>query len=171
MATNNSPSLQATCSINGVLASSITYVTSVQFSEAIKIITGNISACNSQMLFCNLWENLHFQIPTKKLADCPTCGKLTFPYLSIDKQRKSRTICGKNAIQLYLENINSQFLEQQAKRASGNIKRKSPFHIEMEFYVDGIAHSLILFHDGRVTIDGTIDEQRARHILAETIGY
>ncbi|MBK6435916.1 MAG: ThiF family adenylyltransferase [Rhodanobacteraceae bacterium] len=165
------PALQATCSLRGVLASTVTQVAALQFAEATKILIGARDACMPGMHFFNAWDNLHLQISVARRSSCSVCGERRFPHLEGKRRTGSRTLCGRTAIQLHRREVNDAFIDEQAARAGGQIRRRSPAHLEVAYTVDARDFVLTFFRDGRVVVDGTSDEREAKRILAEVVGY
>lgn len=108
-----------------------------------------------------------FPWPADRL--CSVCGERRFPHLEGKRRTGSRTLCGRTAIHVHRREVNDAFIDEQAARAGGQIRRRSPAHLEVAYTVDARDFVLTFFRDGRVVVDGTSDEREAKRILAEVI--
>jgi len=161
---------QATCAITGVLSSAISHVTSLQFTEAIKILVGDHAALKQELYFFNLWNNTQLNLPVPIQNNCPTCQKHHFPIMNGEKENIVKSICGKNAVQLYNSSVNKDFIALQAVRLMGYVKAKSNFHLEVNSTFQDDDYSVSLFPDGRLVVEGTDNEIRAKQVVSETLG-
>jgi molybdopterin-synthase adenylyltransferase len=171
MAGQQVPGMQATCSLSGVLASTVTQVAALQFTETVKLLVGAAEACLPGMHFFNLWDNLHLQLPVTRDPECRVCGQREFRHLAGDRPLASRRLCGRQAIQLYRREVTAEFIDLQASRAPARVLRRSSAHLVLACAVDARAFEITFFRDGRVVVDGTDDEHVAKRVLAEVAGY
>src|SRR5437868_4663168 len=56
------PGEAGTCETAGVLGPIVNIVASLQATEAIKILTGNLEAVNRELTYIDIWENVHRRI-------------------------------------------------------------------------------------------------------------
>jgi molybdopterin-synthase adenylyltransferase len=72
----------ATSETAGILASTVMTVSSIQWTEAIKILVGDNEHINRDLLAFDLWTNdfVHMVLPPKR-PDCICCGQRRFEYL------------------------------------------------------------------------------------------
>ena len=117
------PGTTPTCDSFGVLSPIINVVASIQSSEAIKILSGNIKAVSRKLNVFALWDNDVRQLDISKLrdqVDCPTCKQRIFEWLSGDRGSHSAVLCGRNAVQLSFPDRQKNFT-QRVKNATGAI--------------------------------------------------
>jgi len=72
-----------TCATVGVLASAVVIVSAFQWTEAIKLLTGDRDHLNRTMVYLDVWAN-DFQQgePLTPAPDCPCCGQRRFDFLA-----------------------------------------------------------------------------------------
>src|SRR5437588_4765673 len=72
------PGETGTCETAGVLAPIVNIIASLQATEAMKILTGNVDQVNREMTYVDIWENVDRRIKVAKLlgtVDCPCCQR------------------------------------------------------------------------------------------------
>lgn len=158
---------QATCATAGVLGSTISHVAALQFTEAVKILVGDLGACRRELLYFNLWENQHLSMPVERLGDCPVCveGRA----FEAAAAAAIRPLCGRKTVQVTVAAAGADFLPRMAARHAGAIERQSPFHLEVAVELGGAPVRLTFFKDGRVFVDGAADADAALALLPEAL--
>jgi len=158
---------QATCATAGVLGSTIAHVAAVQFTEAVKILVGRPQDCRREMLYFNLWENTHLNVPVARRPDCPVCvrGEGT---RGADGSA-TRRLCGRKTLQVVLRAVGDDFLARMARHYGAGIERESPFHLEVSPSVADPAIRFTFFKDGRVLADGVPDVDAALALLPQAL--
>ncbi len=171
MQTMPPPGSQPTCDTAGILASIIGVVASIQAVEAIKILSGNISAINRSLLTVDLWETTLRSINISRLKeqhDCPTCGSRgEFPYLRGETTSHSSVLCGRNSVQLTAPagtKLSLQTLAQKLQPVGSVTKNAFLLRLAVDQY------TLTVFADGRAIIGGTEDVAVARGLYAKYLG-
>ena len=97
------PGSTPTCDTAGVLGPIVGVIASLEAVEAIKILSGNRAAVSHALTAVNLWPIRFSQIDVAELhknADCPTCNRREFPWLSGQQGSRAAVLCGRNAVQL-----------------------------------------------------------------------
>jgi adenylyltransferase/sulfurtransferase len=159
-----------TCDTAGVIGPIIHVVASYQAAEALKLLVGATEALNPYLQHFDLWENQHQQIRVAKARrpDCPACGKREFSYLAPDSpEGLAVSLCGRDTVQISPKEGASVDLDRLEELLSplGTVERNRfllRFHIE--------PHTLVVFPDGRVLVQGTDDITLARSLHAKYIG-
>jgi adenylyltransferase/sulfurtransferase len=156
---------QATCDVNGVLASTTAAVASFQVAAALRLLVGWPDfRCTIQTL--DIWQGFSRQINAgERDPGCNVCGRREFQYLD-GRRRVPVSLCGRNAVQLH-ENAKPIDLRELATRlrALGEV-RVNEFALRMTLP----KYQLTFFPDGRAIVKGTTDTGLARSLYARLIG-
>lgn len=162
-----------TCDTAGVVGSATHVIAALQATEAIKWLTGNQSAVHTSILSVDLWSN---RIRELKLSEsisqrCPACAQRRFEFLEGDRAVHSESaavLCGRDAVQISRPAEKDTDLAVFARRweAVGRVQ-STPFFVRL--FPDP-NHSLTLFRDGRVVINGTSDISEARTLCDRYVG-
>ncbi|MBO8165204.1 MAG: ThiF family adenylyltransferase [Brevibacillus sp.] len=164
------PGETPTCDTAGVIGPIIHVIASYQAAEAMKLLIGADDALNPHLEHVDLWLNQHQQlsISSARRSDCPTCGLRQFVYLEpTSDEGLATSLCGRNTIQISPAVETRLDLEQLVERLSplGKVER-NPFLLR--FHIG--EHTLVVFPDGRVLVQGTDDPALARSLHARYIG-
>ncbi|MBV9611282.1 MAG: ThiF family adenylyltransferase, partial [Acidobacteriaceae bacterium] len=156
---------QATCEVNGVLASTTACVAALQVANALHLLVGWPEfQCRLQTL--DVWQAASKQI-CAGAADpqCRVCARREFRFLE-GQRRTPVSLCGRNAVQLH-DSTRSLDLEQLAVRLRplGEV-RVNEFALRMTLP----KYHLTFFPDGRAIVKGTTDIGVARSLYARLIG-
>src|SRR5262245_56737054 len=165
------PGEAATCETAGVLSPVVNIIASLQASEALKILTGQIDKVNRDLIFVDVWENVLKPFRIAALAgkiDCPCCGQRRFEWLDGDQGSHTTSLCGRNAVQVAQRTPAKLDFESMARHleAMGEVSYN---RFLLKFSVDGFEFTV--FPDGRAIIKGTSDVERARTLYAKYIGH
>lgn len=161
------PGTSPTCDTAGVLGSIVTMVSSVQVTEAIKLLVGAEEQLRSGLLHMDVWQSRFQQLGmASPRPDCPTCGQHDFPYLEQSGQ-SSTHLCGRNTVQIRPAPGTTIDLVQLEKQLQplGNVLR-TPFLLTLQWE----ELELTVFPDGRTLVEGTNDLAVARSAVSKTIG-
>jgi len=155
-----------TCDTAGILNTAVNFAASIQATEALKYLTGHASQMRRTLLSRDLWSNEQSEINTASpRADCEVCGQKRFAHLAGDG-RPHITLCGRNSVQIHEHHRPVDFAAMQARLAPlGKVRCN---HLLLRF--ERGAHTLTLFADGRVLVQGTTDTAVARSLYARFIG-
>jgi molybdopterin-synthase adenylyltransferase len=159
-----------TCDTAGVLGPVVSVIASLQAMEAIKILSGHREAINRSLLAFDLWQNRMMPIKTDKLresADCLTCVRHEFPWLSGELGARSAVLCGRNAVQVAQPAGERLSLDMLAKKLAG-VGRVTRNPYLLRFEVEQI--TMTVFADGRAIVGGTDDIAPARPLYARYVG-
>ncbi len=158
-----------TCDTAGVLASAAHIVASMQVTEAIKILSGNVSAVNRGWQIFDLWNNESRTINVsreKMSTDCPCCVQHDYPWLRGERTNPGVVLCGRNSVQLTRPGAVIA-LDELRQQLSGRGELSGNQFLLRWRIAD---YTLTFFPDGRTIIQGTEDITTARRILSEYVG-
>lgn len=159
-----------TCDTAGVIGPIAGIISSIQVTEAIKILTKDFKSINKKLLEIDVWDSKFKQIDIedlRKLNDCPACKLHNYKYLEAEDGVMTTLLCGKNAVQVMCRNINKIDLEQLAKRV-GSIADVSSNEFMLKFKVED--YEFTVFPDGRAIITGTEDSSIAKGLYSKYLG-
>src|SRR5438132_1150458 len=78
------PGEGGTCETAGVLSPIVNIVASFQAAEALKILTGRRAQINRELIYVDVWDNIHRRTKIAPLlgkVDCPACERPRFEWL------------------------------------------------------------------------------------------
>lgn len=160
-----------TCDTVGVLGPIVSFIGSLEASEALKLLTGNRDAISpGKMLWVDLWENVWTSVTVKRDPLCPVCGKRQFPLLERRDRLTTASVCGRNAVQV-VPDPSARF---DYHTASANLAGAFPAEaVHSTPYLTRVnlgANEIVLFKDGRAMIFGTSDPVAAKSLYTRYIG-
>lgn len=157
-----------TCDTAGVIQPIIASISSIQVSEALKILVGKTDKLHKSLMQFDVWENVWRKINLgKPNKDCKTCGQRSFEFLEAVNQDFFTTLCGRDAVQIQPPNptqIDLQNLAEKLKNL-GEIKLNEYL---LRLKIDG--YELTVFKDARAIIKGTDNAITARTVYAKYVG-
>ncbi|WP_027416848.1 ThiF family adenylyltransferase [Aneurinibacillus terranovensis] len=159
-----------TCDTTGVIGPVIHIVASYQAAEGLKILLQDEKHRNPNLEHFEIWRNLHTQmkISAGKNPKCPACGRGKYEFLSYTGEEDSvAAMCGRNSVQITPVKDTQLDLDQLAGRFSplGKVERNK---FLLRFQTGD--HTLVVFPNGRVVVQGTDDPAVARTLYARYIG-
>ncbi|MEZ5344519.1 MAG: ThiF family adenylyltransferase [Pyrinomonadaceae bacterium] len=157
-----------TCDTAGVIQPIISTISSIQVSEAIKILIGKKEKLHRSIVQVDSWENDWRKIKTgDPAADCKTCGLHEFEFLEASNQDFSTALCGRDAVQIQPLNSGKIDLEKLAESLNelGELKVN-----EYLLRINIDEFELTVFRDARAIIKGTDDPSVARTVYAKYVG-
>jgi molybdopterin/thiamine biosynthesis adenylyltransferase len=155
-----------TCDTAGILSTAVNFAASLQTTEALKYLTGNLAQMRRTLLSYDLWSNDRSEIAAAKPDPaCDVCGQRNFRYLS-GEGRPHITLCGRNSVQIH-EHARPVDLTELAKKLSplGTVRANG---LLLRF--ERPPHTITVFPDGRALVQGTTDIAQARSLYARFIG-
>mgnify|MGYP002622559650 CR=1 FL=1 len=163
------PGTTETCDSAGILGTIINVIASLQATEVIKILTGNVDAISPFLNVFDLWDNRVRQIKLDSLqaVACPCCKENVHPWLDGERGSHSAILCGRNAVQLSFPERNAVSLAALEQKLSGIATTKLN-QFMLRFEVDDF--TVTVFPDGRAIIGGTEDIAEAKTVYAKYIG-
>ncbi len=165
------PGETPTCETAGVLGPIIDVIASLQATEALKILTGNLQALSRDLVYVDVWENTFRRVRLGKLlgsVDCPCCARRSFEWLEGVQGSQTTSLCGRNAVQVAHRSERKLDFEDMARQMK-TLGQVSHNRYMLKLAVDGIEFTV--FPDGRAIIKGISDTERARSLYAKYIGY
>ncbi len=165
------PGEAGTCETAGVLGPIVNIVASLQATEALKVLSGNLEAVNPDLIYLDIWENVQRRIKVAPLlgkVDCPCCRRRKFEWLEGEHGSQTTSLCGRNAVQVSQRRPGRLDFEEMARHL-GTMGEVSYNRFLLKFQADG--YEFTVFPDGRAIIKGTSDVERARTLYAKYIGH
>ncbi len=164
------PGTTPTCDSFGILSPIINVIASIQSSEAIKILSGNLKSVSRKLNVFALWDNDIRQLNVANLrdqVDCPTCKQNQFEWLSGNRGSHSAVLCGRNAVQLSFPDRQKVSLQELKSRLE-SLGRVECNQFLLRFHIDEFV--LTVFPDGRAIVSGTEEVSVARKLYAQYLG-
>lgn len=164
------PGSSPTCDTAGILGPIINIIASIQASEAIKILTGQLAAVSRVLTVIELWDNRLRQVKLDSLRDnreCDACTGREFPWLEGKRGTHTAILCGRNAVQLSFPERQLLQLTELATKLEG-VGTVTVNRFLLRLAVD--KYLITVFPDGRAIIGGTEDLAEARTVYAKYIG-
>ncbi len=157
-----------TCDTAGVIMPIIATVSSVQVTEAVKILVGSIDDLHRSIMQFDLWQNDWRKVKLgKPNPDCIACGRKTFEFLDAESPEFSAVLCGRNAVQIAPPKPTILDLDALAEKIGpiSGIKQN-----EYLLRFSSGEYEITVFRDARAIIRGTDDITAARSLYARFIG-
>jgi molybdopterin/thiamine biosynthesis adenylyltransferase len=160
-----------TCDTAGVIAPIIDIVASYQATFALQLLSGQGVAMPTRMLQFDPWQLHYSAIDTSRLrkADCPACAQANYEFLEqANDDEMIQTLCGRDSVQIQPVQARRFSLSEWAERwrELGEIQL-NPFLLKLKL---ASGHTLVLFPDGRLLVQGTTDPVFARSCYSRYIG-
>jgi adenylyltransferase/sulfurtransferase len=161
------PGSYPTCSTAGVLNMASALVASVESVEAIKILLGSPDI-RKTLLIVDLWQNVTDYLEVESDPLCPVCGEHRYELLGKLPRAFTTVLCGRDAIQVVPGSTVPMDFTQLAEKLQkiGTVKQSS---FSLSFDDGHIAFQV--FPDGRAIIQNVQDENTAKTIYSEYIGF
>jgi len=157
--------LLPTCDTVGVLNSIPTIISSIQSTEAIKILLKK--DVNKDLLIYDVWSHDFQKIRIKKKEHCECCGKHNYEFSNAKKKETMISLCGRGAIQITPAKSMTISFEELANKLqnAGEVENRE---IILRFKIP--KYELNVFRNGRTIIIGTNDKKIAKSLYAKYIG-
>ncbi len=158
-----------TCDTAGILSTAVNFAASLQVTEALKFLTGQPEAIRRTLLSYDLWTSERSEVSTSRPDPaCIVCGQRVFMHLA-GHDRPHITLCGRNAVQIHERHRPIDFAVMRNRLENHSEVEDLRFNDLLLRFRRG-AHTLTLFKDGRVLVQGTTDITLARSLYARFIG-
>lgn len=162
-----------TCDTAGVVGAATHLIASLQAIEAIKWLSGNRSAVDTNLKSVDLWSNRIRSLTLSPAISqkCPACKDNQYEFLEGDRAVHSESaavLCGRDAVQIsrpHEHNIDLSLYDLRWKSV-GRVQ-STPFFVRL---FPDTEHSVTLFRDGRVVITGTSEISEARTLCDRFVG-
>ncbi len=155
-----------TCDTAGILNTAVNFAASLQVTETLKYLIGDLNAMRRTLLSYDLWTNERSEISSARPdSECEVCGKRQFVHLA-GEARPHITLCGRNSVQIHEHNRPVDFAELAARLAPHGTIRSNELLLRFE----RPPFTITVFPDGRALIQGTTDPVQARTLYARYIG-
>jgi molybdopterin/thiamine biosynthesis adenylyltransferase len=155
-----------TCDTAGILSTAVNFAASIQVTEALKFLTGQVSLLRRTLLSFDLWTSERSEISARTPAkDCVVCGLREFSHLA-GVNRPHITLCGRNSVQIHEHHRPVDFAAMRDRLSPHGQVRFNNLLLRFE----RPPHTLTIFADGRAIVQGTTDITVARSLYARFIG-
>ena len=145
-------SILGTCDTEGLLNTTARTISSIQVTEAIKVLTKQ--DYSKDLIYIDLWKNKFNKIKVKKNNECKACKK-EFKYLTGTNSPSLIKLCGTNKYLIRTKKYNLEELENKLKNLGETERTDSCL------FFNGI----VIFKDGRVMLKAK-DEANAKSIIS-----
>jgi molybdopterin-synthase adenylyltransferase len=160
------PRTMPTCETDGVLGTATSAMSSLEATEAIKILVGS-GLINKDLVTMDVWDISFERFPIARKEGCPSCGG-RYDFLEDRVRLIKSSLCGQSrAIQVVDTDSKGIALDQLAGRLSG-MKNLTYNEYMLRFDVDDV--SIIVFPDGRAIIKNTLDDLAAEKLYFKYVG-
>ncbi len=160
------PGTLPTCDTVGVLNTTPAIVASLQATEAFKILLG-AEEVSRELLSVELWDRTVRPMAIKRNPDCPTCGQRKFEFLEVGEVAWVSSLCGRNSVQITPAHpVEMDFGALRGRLEPVGVVDDKGFLLQLTVE----DHTLLIFPDGAVIVQGTTDEALARTLYARYIG-
>jgi len=158
--------LEDTCDTIGVLAPIVNLIASLEAAEALKLLSGRLSALHSHLLSCDVWTGRFQSLSPERNPECPVCVRRQFPHLTGEAQPHV-TLCGRDSVQIH-ERSRSLDLKVLQDRLAPSVSGVRQNGFLLRFLIP--PYEMTVFSDGRAILKGTKDPAVARSLYAKYIG-
>jgi adenylyltransferase/sulfurtransferase len=156
---------QATCDVNGILASTTAAVSALQVAAALRMLTG-WPDFESRIQTLDVWEGTAKSIQAgPRDEQCVTCGQREFRFLE-GFRRVPVSLCGRNAVQLHDTAVPLNLRDLAVRLTPLGQVRVNDFALRFSLP----KFEMTFFPDGRAIVKGTTDVGVARGMYARYVG-
>ena len=148
------PELLGSCETEGILNTTVKLISSIQTTEAIKILTKQ--DYSKELLYYDIWNNRLNKLKIKRDLGCIICNKNQFPYLNGEKKTDLIKICGRGLYQIRGKKLD---LKQFKNKIKGSTLTDYGL----------TTNKIIVFNSGRTFIKANSKEE-AKTIYSKFIG-
>ena len=155
-----------TCDSSGIIAPAVHLAATWQITEVLKILSGNTDQLRKELWASDLWQGTfqRLDLSSWRHDQCSACGtQPSRPFLNAKKQ-VSITLCGRDGLQI--TRPAAPDMDRLAQVLAEHIQIANDYLIRWQ--ADELTATC--FKDGRIIIQGTQDETRARTFLDRWLG-
>jgi molybdopterin-synthase adenylyltransferase len=168
------PGQMPTCETAGIISPIVSMVAAWQAAEALKLLSGNLTAINKNFVTFDLWQNRYHQMSLEPLTTgpgCQCCGRHDFEYLTGRGDLSTISLCGRNSVQVRPQQTNQKInLPDLAQRLNQlGPTTLNEFMLRLELTSQQM--EITIFPDARAIIKGTSSIDHARSLYAKYIGH
>ncbi|RKY86070.1 hypothetical protein DRQ09_06520 [candidate division KSB1 bacterium] len=160
------PGSVITCETAGILGVTAYFISSIEVIEGIKIIL-NKNNINKYLIVVDVWKEEIDKIEVNKDKNCPVCSGKKYEFLKKKRKILITGICGMNKFYITPWKPQKISFERIAERL------KSVGKVTYNNYLLKVTlpeYQIVLFADGRVSIEGVKDEKEAKSIYSRLFG-
>lgn len=150
-----------TCETFGVLGSITHIISSMQASEAIKVLLNK--DYEKTLMFFDIWKNDLLKIKVNKNKNCECCAKNNFEFLSGKKSSRIIKMCGNNMYQIKPKSIDKGQFNNLKNRL---IKIGKVFDFG---YCINLDNKITIFESGRALVNAK-NEKEAKSLYSKFVG-
>jgi molybdopterin-synthase adenylyltransferase len=163
---SSASSFEETCDTVGVLGPIVNLIASLEVAEALKILSGNLSALHGRLLSCDVWSGRLQSLQPERNPQCRACAQHVFSYLNGEAQPHI-TMCGRDSVQIHEKSrvLDLQALQARLVSIVADVRQNG---FLLRFRVP--PYEMTVFTDGRAILKGTKDPAVARSLYARYIG-
>ena len=155
-----------TCDTVGVLGAAAGVISSIEATEAIKLLVGKTHATGGRLTSFDVWSGKFQSVRVARDPQCRACARRDFRYLEGEAQ-PHLTMCGRDSVQIH-ERRRQLDLSALGKRIAPTVAEVRENGFLLRFRVP--PYEMTVFADGRAIIKGTRDTSIARSLYARFIG-
>jgi adenylyltransferase/sulfurtransferase len=164
------PGSVPTAETAGILGPLVNVVSSMQVTEALKLLAGRTADLRRGLLSFDVWRGVFrttFASPSARRPACPACGKRRLDFLEGEGTFTQVVPCGVKAFQIHPPEGTTIDLD----RLAGRLDREHlVLHSEFMLRFSERGREITVFRDGRAIIKGTADPKEAHAFYSRFIG-
>jgi molybdopterin/thiamine biosynthesis adenylyltransferase len=160
------PGAEDTCDTVGVLGAAAGVISSIEATEAIKLLLGKTESAGGRLVSFDVWSGRFQSVRVARNPECRACARHDFRYLEGDAQ-PHLTMCGRDSVQIH-EQRRQLDLAALGRRLAPTVAEMRENGFLLRFRVP--PYEMTVFADGRAIIKGTRDTSVARSLYARFIG-
>lgn len=155
------------CDLIGVLNTVVNIISSLQSTEALKLLMGKKEDLVKGLRYIDIWDNEFETLEVARREDCPACGRGELEFLNTDSQDVT-FLCGRDSVQInpMNKNISASSIISRLGAVGIDVRQNNFF---LKFEVEGVQFTL--FYDGRAILKNISDTVKAKVLYGKYIGF
>jgi ThiF family len=162
----SAPGVEETCDTVGVLGPIVQLISSLESTEALKLLAGKEETLHGRLISRAIWSGRFQSVQIARASNCRACMRREFSYLEGAVQPHV-TMCGRDSVQIH-ERSRSLDLAALGARLASAVESVRHNEFLLRFRVP--PYEMTVFADGRAILKGTKDPAVARSLYARFIG-